>query len=125
MGFFSLSGFAFVATVAWMEIIWVPSLIAAIACRGGLLLWMFGLALVNRRGNRASRLRVFFRMFLGGVPALAICFVCIRFGMFGDAQQNVSTTATIVIILSVFVLLLIGRHRLIHDRLAGTHLVAR
>ncbi len=58
IGFFSLRGLVFLAAVAWMELIWIPSLFTAVACRGGMLLWLFGLALVNRRGQRASRLRI-------------------------------------------------------------------
>jgi hypothetical protein len=130
MGFFSIQGFAFVATFAWMEVIWVPSLVTALACRGGVLLWMFGLTLVNRRGQRASRLRVFVRMLIGGVPAMAIAFAFIRLqvlggAVLGGATQNQGILTMVVIVICIGAFMILGRQRLLHDRLAGTYLVPR
>ena len=60
------------AIMGWLEFIWFPSLFTALFFRGGLLLRVFGLTLVDRRAQRASRLRVFVRMFSTGIfPMLA------------------------------------------------------
>ena len=60
---------------SWLEFIWFPSLISGLLFRGGLLVRMFGLVYVNRHGQRASGLRVFIRMIVSGLPAIAIVFL--------------------------------------------------
>ncbi len=125
IGFFSLRGLAFMAAIAWMEMIWLPSLVTAVACRGGVLLWLFGLTLVNRRGQRASRLRVFIRMLIGGVPALAICYAFLNSQFFAGSGGAAPQIAIIIGVVCVVAVAIITRRRLPHDRLAGTYLVAR
>lgn len=125
MGFFSFSGFAFVATVAWMELIWIPSLFTAVFFGGGLLMWMFGLTLVNEQGQRASRWRVLMRMALGGIPAVAICAVFLNLGAFQGLEPILANAASIVVIIVIALLVTFGHDRPLHDRVAGTYLVAR
>ncbi len=125
MGFFSFNGLTFVATAAWMELIWVPSMLTAILFRGGALLWMFGLTLINRRGQRASRLRVLFRMFVGGIPALVVAYAFLQSPSFGGAVTVQSQLIMAAALVGIVVLMWLGRNRLLHDRIAGTYLAAR
>ena len=122
--FFSVHGLLFLATSAWLETIWVPSLVTAIACGGGALLWMFGLTLVNRRGQRASRLRVFIRMLIGGLPAMGYVFVFLLSETFGVMRDG-SQLSIVIFVVGSLMIAAVSQRRLIHDRLAGTYLVAR
>jgi hypothetical protein len=125
IGFFSPRGLVFLAAVAWMEMIWIPSLFTAVVFRGGALLRMFGITLVNRRGQRASRLRVFIRMLVGGVPALAIAYAFLGAQVFGGPLGDAAQLAIIIAVVFVVIFAILTRRRLPHDRLAGTYLVAR
>lgn len=124
IGFFSLDGLVFLSSVAWMETIWIPSLLSAVVCGGGALLWMFGLTLVNRHGQRASRLRVLFRMMIGGIPVVAYAYLQLMSRGPGGYAGPFRITLILAIVCAAIFAIFSGR-RMLHDRLAGTYLVAR
>ena len=118
------------ATIGWLEFIWFPSLFTAIFFRGGLLLRAFGLTLVDRQALRASRLRVFGRMFASGVfPGLVfiagiwanVVFQTTQFPFLSGLQL---ATIGLVILVCAAIFLFRSRQRFFSDRIAGTYLVA-
>ncbi|MFK8111795.1 MAG: hypothetical protein AB8B91_06320, partial [Rubripirellula sp.] len=121
MSFFSMLVAVYVALSQWLSMVWIPSLIAAVATRGGVLNWLFGLTFANRRGEPASRLRIFFRMLIGGLPTLLL-LVFVMGSFNGQAND-----AAILVQLTIFTLVAIAFAKplgMLHDRIAGTRLVA-
>ena len=112
------------AIMAWLEFIWFPSLFTAIFFRGGLLLRAFGLTLVDRRAQRASRLRVFARMFSTGIFPLLAIVAGIWVNVVSQTTQGFQIATTGAVILACMVAFLFrSRRRFFSDRLAGTYLV--
>ena len=116
---------------AWLEAVWLPSLVTAVLFRGGLLLRIFGLTLVNRRGQPASRLRFLMRMILTGIPILAIVVVsALSLGpvfISGPTQSWLMQILPFLLVAVICVLAFVfgTRQHLLSDRLAGTVIVAR
>lgn len=117
------------AIIGWLEFIWFPSLFTAIFFGGGLLLRAFGLTLVNRRAQRASRLRVLVRMFATGVFPMLVFVAGIWANLVLQTQpfplQSGFQQAAIglVILACMAVFLFRSRRRFFSDRIAGTYLV--
>ena len=101
----------------------LPALLAALAAKGGLVLLLHGVAVADRAGQRASRLRVAWRSLVtwGAICALHIGAVAVApaFG-FELAAVLPIVAATILMIISCA---LPGRS--LQDRIAGTWLVPR
>ena len=53
--------FGTMAVTNWLLVVAIPSMIAALLFRGGLLMYLFAVAVVAKNGSRASRLRAFWR----------------------------------------------------------------
>jgi hypothetical protein len=100
----------------------IPSLIAALVTRGGLLMAMFGVAVVRRDGRRASRGRVFMRQLMAWTPVLASI---LAFALFAPLNQPIAAGVACValVVLGVLADLLPGRS--FADRLVRTDLVPR
>jgi hypothetical protein len=124
----------------------LPSLVAALLFRGGLLLAMFGLAVVTPDGRRASRGRMLWRsivawsplgvMFFAGPCLLALIVPAMQAAQGPGAEQAgdgsfptgpILMAAAIpgVIYLALVVWSLLLPHRGLPDRIAGTYLVPR
>ncbi|MGI9472858.1 MAG: hypothetical protein ACR2NZ_15065, partial [Rubripirellula sp.] len=125
MSFLSGVGLVFLSAVAWMEVIWIPSLLTSVLFRGGALMWVFGLTLVRRDGRPASRLRVFIRNLLGGIPAFAIAWFYLQSQFVNSENASAAQWILAAVVLILLVAALYGRKRLLQDRLAGTYIVAR
>jgi hypothetical protein len=96
----------------------LPCWIAALAFRGGVLLRAFGLAVVKRTGEPASRGRVLWRNFLASAP-----FVIATYALHGQNRLVAALPLCAALALAVGSALLRGRT--LQDRLAGTDLVSR
>ena len=96
----------------------LPCWIAALAFRGGVLLRAFGLAIVKRTGEPASRGRVLWRNFLASVP-----FVIATCALHGQNRFVAALPLCAAIGLAICSALIRGRT--LQDRLAGTDLVPR
>lgn len=106
----------------------VPSLIAAFAVRGGLVLRALDLTIVKNDGAPASRLRIFCRGLIAWSPALLLPTLMAWWVPLFGAMSWRHAAATI---LSVFIFLILivwaalWPDRGLQDRLAGTCLVPR
>ncbi len=116
--------FLFFAGVGTIVIyVCLPALIAALAFRGGLVLLIARVTFVKKNGDRASRLRLFWRTLVAWAPALAATVA----GVILNAHYG---TGPAVIICSLIVggltlLSLALPNRGLQDRLAGTWPVPR
>lgn len=129
--------FSFWTTVGpvWtlLEFVWFPSLITGMLFRGGLLMRVFGLVLVNRRAELASRLRVFLRMFFSGLPALAIAFGAVVFSISGTPIGFSNHWLPIAIMIALqcsiaatmFAVPFFRTNRCLSDQFAGTYYMVR
>ncbi|QDV84058.1 protein kinase domain-containing protein [Planctomycetes bacterium TBK1r] len=114
----------------WLEFIWFPSLFTGLLFRGGLLIRMFGLVLVNRRGKRASGLRVFIRMFFSGILVLAIAIVGAAFHLtlayWSPSSIQLGVIVSLVVVAATMVVVPIYRgNQCLSDRFAGTYFVVK
>jgi len=101
----------------------IPSLICALLFRGGLLLRILGLAIVTRRGSRASRLRVFWRALITWSPVALLAILCVLLVPLAGMAWTVSLGVSLWLALVVWSALL--PQRSLQDRIAGTWLVPR
>jgi hypothetical protein len=101
-----------------LAVVIVPCWLASLTFRGGVLLRAFGLAVVKRNGEPASRGRVLWRSFIASVSFL-IATVVLR----GQSGFWASIPLCLAIIMAVASAL--NRGRTLQDRLAGTDLVPR
>jgi hypothetical protein len=104
--------------------------IFAFFLRGGLLLRVFGLAVVDRRGLRASRLRAAWRALVAWAPAAAASAVLINFGVLVDAGKSAAHPGWTAIAVGAAVIFAAGGAfaalrpaRSLQDRAAGTSIV--
>lgn len=118
--------------LSWMELVWLPSLVTGLLFRGGLFLRLFGLVFVNRHGQRASGLRVFIRMLIGGLPVAAIVFLNIGLiattSPWNLSESTIEWIARVLLGLVAATMLIVPSIRgnqCFSDRFAGTYLVAK
>ena len=111
-------------TVMWIMLVSVPGLIAAVAFRRGLIMLMFGVHCVTRRGVPASRLRMLWRTIVFNAP---IILGPIALALIYPVTQEL--TVSILLIVGVMLMISIGSLLLpirgLSDRLAGTYLVPK
>jgi hypothetical protein len=101
----------------------IPSVILALAFRGGLVMFVLGIAVVRPDGTRASRLRMFWRSLIAWSPVLAApVMVAILIPFMGVFPSAAGWAA---LVLALGLLSLMQRHRSLQDRLAGTWMVPR
>lgn len=118
------------AGLTWLQLVWIPSIFTGLLFRGGLLLRLFGLTLVNSRGKRASGIRVSVRMLATGLIPVC-CFVSIAILQSwnsGELQVELMmqyVAASFIAIGCLAVMIYRSRSRFFSDRCAGTFLVAR
>jgi hypothetical protein len=96
----------------------LPGWIAALAFRGGVLLRAFGVAIVKRTGEPASRGRVLWRNFLASAP-----FVIATGALRGQDRWIAGLPLCLAVALAVCSAFMRGRT--LQDRLAGTDVVPR
>lgn len=125
--FFSGYSAVFWGSLTWLEFIWLPSLFTGLLFRGGVLPRLFGLTFVNRRGQRASGLRVFFRMLVSGLfpAAIIILYGSVQANSLPPESKQQIAAACLVLIACLAVVAYRSRSRLFSDRCAGTFIVAK
>jgi hypothetical protein len=96
----------------------LPGWIAALAFRGGVLLRAFGLVIVTKSGEPASRARTLWRSFIASLP-----FVIASYALHGQSRWLAVLPLFIALALAFSSALMRGRT--LQDRLAGTVLVTR
>jgi hypothetical protein len=106
------------------------ALLGALVARGGFTLRAFGAALVNRRGEPASRLRALWRALVTWSPAVALPFLFLLFktGRTGtnlDAAGLVLPSLGMALLVAGAVWTALHPSRSIQDRFAGTWIVPR
>ena len=100
-----------------------PAIASAMLLRGGMIMRIFGVCLVDRYGNLATRLQAVHRSIFAWLPTL-ISPVMIAFLMIWlSAQLAVSITLLLLASVAFVSALIPGKS--LHDRLAGTFLVPR
>jgi len=99
-----------------------PSVVCALAFRGGLLLHLLGIAIVTRTGTRASRLRVFWRSLITWSPCPLALIALVPFGDNGMVSGLPVISAVLIAVAAWSALM---PERGIPDRIAGTYLVPR
>ena len=106
----------------------LPSLVAALLFRGGLVLRVLGLAVVKKDGAKASRLRIFWRSLIAWFPALLLALLAVLLVPLAAhfswkpgwlSLGCLAPTASLVIWAALW------PERGLQDRLAGTCLVPR
>lgn len=106
-----------------------PGWLAALLFRGGLMLLIFGVVVVNRDGSRASRGRVGWRGTLIALPFLLLPFLFgiggALLGIQGNLLLTVVMSSTVIVLATLAVMSALLPERGLPDRLAGTWLVPR
>ncbi len=106
----------------------LPSLLAALLFRGGLVLRLVGLDIVKWNGDKASRLRILWRSLIAWGPALLLPTLMARlvplFGALPGARA-MGMTLVLIVTVSLWLWAALLLERGLHDRLAGTCLVPR
>ena len=127
-----LVGFVFllVEVIAWtlLAASALPSLMAALLFRGGLVLRMLSLAIVKKDGAKASRLRIFWRSLIAWCPALLLPKLMSLLAPLLGAVPEGSAVGMVLLLIPASGLLVWAAllpERGLHDRLAGTCLVPR
>lgn len=101
----------------------IPAVVAAIAFRGGILLAILGLVVVDRNGKPASRLRMAWRSIVAwGTIPLYIMMVLPLVPLIG---QGPAAAVCLSLFFGIYLLSVLLPERGIPDRLAGTWLVMR
>ena len=109
---------------ALFALVAVPGLVCSLLFRGGLLLCVFGLAVVNGDGTRASRLRAFWRSIITWSPLVLwpLLLLLLKVSGLGIMMSVSLALALLVAVMTCSALL---PQRGIPDRIAGTYLVPR
>ena len=102
----------------------VPSLIGALLFRGGLLIYVFGVAVVNRDGTTASRLRVLWRSLVTWSPLVLMPVILVLLKISG-LGIILSVCLTLALLVTVVIWSSLLPERGIPDRIAGTYLVSQ
>jgi hypothetical protein len=111
----------------------VCGVVLAIVFRGGVLLRVFGLAVVDRRGRQASRIQAGVRALVAWTPAFVFVYLVFRtrvlFRDWAYTVQHPGATTAVAIAAVVFVggalIAAFRRSRSIQDGIAGTFVVPR
>jgi hypothetical protein len=102
----------------------IPSVICALLFRGGLFMYVFGIAVVTQDGSRASRLRTFWRSLVTWSACVLLPLLIWLLSMSG-----LELTFSVYLVLALLIALIAWSawmpERGIPDRLAGTYLVPR
>ncbi len=102
----------------------VPSVICALLFRGGLLMYIFGIAVVTKNGARASRLRTFWRSLVTWSPCALLWMLIVLLTAVGLTKTwSVCLAPAVLIALIAWSLSMPVRG--IPDRIAGTYPVPR
>ena len=109
--------------VAWIPLAAIPSLLAAVIARRGLIFLMFGAVVVDSAGRQASRGRALWRSMIAWSPLVIAIVVAIV--LEGVADQMTSLIGGMAILAVAVVATHLPRYRSLHDRLAGTWLVPK
>ena len=115
----------------WLVFVWIPSLATALFVREGLLMRLFGLVFLNRRGQRASRARIFWRNLLSGllVMLLVYTYMFVRVLNWQSQYRFLIDLAfpaiiTLMVVWSISTVVRTKR-QFLSDRLSGTYLAPR
>ncbi len=112
------------AAASWLMFATIPSILAAVALRRGMILRAFGVDCVTRTGVPASRLRMLWRTIVFNLPAL---LVVIRLsGLLPIAPYQLVVVLPILgLLLALIVWSSLLKGRGLSDRLSGTYPVPR
>jgi hypothetical protein len=101
----------------------LPAITSALFFRGGIIMRIFGVCLVDRYGNRATGIQAMHRSVFAWLPTLIspalIAYLLIWF------SAQLAFTITFMLLGSIAVLSALFPGKALHDRLAGTYLVPR
>jgi hypothetical protein len=107
-----------------LVLVTIPSIVCALLFRGGLLMYVFGIAVVTKDGSRASRLRTLWRSLVTWSPLVLLPVAIVLLAMTGlDPTLSVCLVVALMIALIAWSAWLPERG--FPDRLAGTYLVPR
>ncbi len=116
----------------FLVLVVVPSVICALLFRGGLLMYIFGIAIVTKSGSRASRLRTLCRSLVTWSPCvlwpMLIMFLAGLLGGLGLAitwSLHLSLYLSLAVFVGLIAWSLSMPVRSIPDRIAGTYPVPR
>ena len=126
--------YAFFGAFVFIVLAGVLGSFAAFVFRGGLLLQLFGIAVVSRDGVRVSRLRAFWRSFVAWLPGfLGAGACCVGMVSYNIEKVPESVPLTTLLVGLVLIALMVAGaiwsvanpSRGLQDRIAGTYLVPR
>jgi hypothetical protein len=98
----------------------VPSVICALLFRGGLLMYIFGIAVVTKNGSRASRLRTFWRSLVAWSPCVLLPLLFWSL-IEGGIAQTWSMYLSMAVLIAIVAWSVSMPVRGIPDRIAGTY----
>jgi hypothetical protein len=114
--------------IAWLMFVAIPSMVAALVFRRGLIMWMFGVDFVTRSGARASRLRMLWRSMICHspilLPILAVLFMAVAETLLrSDIPLSYAVVSAVIFgsLLFMFAAAMLPPRRGLGDRLAGTY----
>ena len=108
----------------FLVLVVVPSVICALLFRGGLLMYIFGVAVVTKNGSRASRPRTFWRSLVTWSPCVLLPMLIALLPLLGLAKTwSLCLSLAVLIALIAWSVSMPGRG--IPDRIAGTYPVPR
>lgn len=104
----AISTTLFMAIAQWGQLIWLPSIVTGLLFGRGLLMNTFGVVLVNSRGDRAGRSRVFVRMLLPVVPVFLLMMLDEKLTYVGRSSLNLFSDFTSSTTFFLYLLLYLG-----------------
>jgi hypothetical protein len=122
---FSPGGYFMIAAFINLLVI-IPNVLAAFVFRGGLLMRLFGVAIVRENGSEASRIRILWRSIIGNCPFMLLLIPpFLGRPPFSSEFWEWTLGADIPVILLALMIWSAILPRSIQDRLARTYLVPR
>jgi eukaryotic-like serine/threonine-protein kinase len=101
----------------------VPAVTTALFFRGGMIMRVFGVCLINRHGNMATGIQAMHRSLIAWLPTLTSPVIIAVFMIWFSAQ--IAFFLAFLLLASIAVISALIPGKAIHDRLAGTYLVPR
>ena len=112
------------AVGSWLVLVGAPSVISALLFRGGLLMYIFGIAVVTKNGSRASRLRTLWRSLVTWSPCVLLPMLAVFLNMVG-LERLWSMCFSLAFFTALIAWSALMPVRGLPDRIAGTYPVPR
>jgi hypothetical protein len=103
----------------------IPSVICALLFRGGLLMYIFGIAVATKNGSRASRLRTFWRSLVTWSPCVLLLMLVVFLAEVAGLEKTWSLCLSLAVLLAIITWSAWMPRRGIPDRIAGTYPIPR